>query len=437
MLNRMRTIVRQRSVGIILILLAFSYCARGEGQLRDLTKAKDSLAESASRFFGEGKYRKALDLMALNDTTLLSSRLFYYCGMSSAALYDYQKAQEYFKKAIDQDSTNVYYHFQFGRLLTQAGFAAEAIDEFKLCFALDSSYLPASFQLGLIYNVQKKDPKEEVEIFSFLIRQNPSDFLSLYYKGDALKRQGLADSGVNFVLKSIELNPQYVPSLLSYANYRNSKKEYAIALKYYQEASIIRPHEKDIVFQIGECFRKLGELNKAVSKFKEAISLDTLNAVYYAQLGYAYYSLGRNDSSVVAYKKATALDFDNAQYYRNLAMAYQKMDSIQGVVQSYQRAAQVLHPENISYVYNDLAAFYFGKGLWRDAALAYRRVIDFNPDNEMAYFWLGNAYEQTQDRKSAISALEIFLKRIEGDDSKSGYRSEVKHHVEMLKKKQE
>ena len=244
MLIRMRILFRQRSVvNILILILAFSYRVRSEDQFRDLTNAKDTLAQSASRLFGEGKYRKALDLMTLKDTTLLSSRLFYYCGMSSAALYDYQKAQEYFKKAIDQDSTNVYYHFQFGRLLTQGGFAEEAIDEFRLCYALDSSYLPASFQLGLIYNIQKKDPKKEVEIFSFLIRQNPNDFLSLYYKGDALKRQGLADSGANFILKSIELNPQYVPSLLGYANYRNSKKEYAVALEYYRKASTIRPHE--------------------------------------------------------------------------------------------------------------------------------------------------------------------------------------------------
>lgn len=402
-----------------------------------MIRSQDSVAQIASRFYAEGKYRKALDLITLNDSTFVSSKLLYCYGMSYAALYDYQKAQEYFKKAIHEDSTNVYYHFQFGRLLMQAGFTDEAVEEFELCFALDSSYLPASFQLGLMYNAQKKNPEKEVDIFSFLIRQNPNDFLSLYYKGDALKRLGLADSGINLIQKSIELNPQYVPSLVSFANYKNSQKEYAAALEYYQRAAMIRPLDKDIIFQIGECFRKLGDLNKAVTQFKNAISIDSLNAIYYAQLGYAYYSLGRNDSSVIAYTKAITIDDNNVQYYCNLALAYQKIDSVQGVIQSYQRGAQALHPENISYVYNNLAAFYFQKSMWRDAAKAYHRVIELNPGNEMAYFWLGYSYEQIPDRKSAISALEIFLKKIEGDDSKAGYRLDVQHHIEYLKKKKE
>ncbi len=410
-----------------LVMLVFQCDAQNSGH--------DSLAQIVSRFYTEGNYRKAIELAEKNDSTSFSSKLFYYYGMSYAALYNYPKAQEYFQKIVKQDSTNVNYHFQFARLLLQSGFESDAIDELKRCIVLDSTYLPAFFQLGLIYNFQKKDPEKEIELFSYLNRQNPNDFLSLYYTGDALKRLGLADSGIVFTQRSVNINPHYFPSLVAVANYMNSRKNYFAAMEYYQKALSIRPRDKDIVFQVGECYRKLGLLEEALVQFKAAIQLDTLEAIYHAQLGFAYFQLKQYDSSIAAYNKAVALDEDNVQYYKNLALAFQKIDSVQGVVQSYQRGIKVLHPENISYVYNDLAAFYFKKNLWRDAAKTYQRVFDFDPDNDAALFWLGYSFERILENDSAILAFQKYLQKTEGDTSKFMQRKAVEENIKSLKAK--
>ena len=419
----------------LLLISSQSLYSGDDKQESNLLNVYDTLTQSVSRFYSEGNYRKVLELTEQIDSVSVSPKLLFFRGMSYGALYNYPKAQNCFQKLIQEESTNVNYRFQFGRLLIQSGFTDEAIVQLKTCIELDSSYLPASFQLGVIYNLRKKDPEKEIEIFSFLIRQNPEDFLSLYYKGDALKRFGLADSGIEFIQKSVELNPRYFPSIIAFANYINSKKDYTGALDLYQKAGAMRPNDEDVVFQIGECYRKLGQLNEAVTQFKNAILLDSLNALYYAQLGYAYFSLGAYDSSIAAYNKAIFFDENNVQYYRNLALVFQKMDSTEGVVKSYQRGIKALHPEEISHVYNDLAAYYLGKNRWREAAEAYQQVTIFNPENESALYWAGHSYMQVSEKKSAIAAFEKYLKLTEGDTSKVNFRRYVKQSIETLRRK--
>ena len=419
----------------LISILVCSSLASGEIQNRDSTSVQDSLTQLDAKFYAEGNFNQTLTLINPDDSTLASSKLFYYYGMSYAALYDYQNALDYFKKAIQLDSSNVNYHFQFGRLLLQAGFTDESIDEFKCCFALDSTYLPPTFQLGLLYNAQKKYPDKEVEIFSYLISQNPNDFFSLYYLGDALKRLTFVDSGIVFVKKSIELNPRYYPSLLSFANYNYSKQEYKAALAYYQKAAEIRIHDKDIIYQIGECLRKLSAYDEAIVKYKEAIVIDSTNATYHAQLGYTYFLMEKYDSSISAYQKAITLDDGNIQYYSNLVIVFKKIHSAQGVIQSYQDAAQSMHPENISFIFNDLGAYCYSEGLWKEAAKAYQRVVELNPENTTALFWLGVSYENIPDKKSAIATYENYLEKIKDDKEFRGRQLDIKQRIEALKGK--
>jgi tetratricopeptide (TPR) repeat protein len=448
---------------LLLLISALTCFARGSGLNQNATIAQDSVIQLASRMYNEGNYKATLELKDPTDSLAAFPKLLFYQGMSYAALYDYPRALEDLKSAIRGDSTNVNYRFQYGRLLIQAGFTEEAAVELTQCIALDSTYLPASFQLGLLYNAQKNNPAKEEAIFSFLIRQNPNDFVSLYYKGDALRRLDLADSGITFIQRSIAVNPRYFPSLIACAHYQDANKLYGPALKCYRQAEEIRPHDKDLLFQMGECSRKLGELKSAVTYFKKSLAIDSSNAAVFAQLGYAYYSLGRFDSSIQSYHAAIAIDGDNILYYQNLALAFQKIDSVQGAIRAYQKAIEVLHPENImfayrnlasfyysngmkreaikllqqniAYDYNSLAGFYFSKNMSRDAATAYQHVIELDPSNFGAIWWAGMSLEEIHDYKSAILVFEKGMRLIEGDTTKTEERRALKATLEFCKKK--
>ena len=138
------------------------------------------------------------------------------------------------------------------------------------------------------------------------------------------------------------------------------------------------------------------------------------------------------DSSIQSYKKAVSIDSANVQYFLNLALGYEQIDSVEGVIESYQQAAQAYHPELISFVYNDLAGYCFKNNLWTETAKAYKRVIELNPDNLTALYWLGYSYEQIPDKKSAITTYENYLEKTKGNNYKPGLRLHVKELLETM-----
>lgn len=449
---------------VISIFVTFlQYSAEAAEKELSIRTAQDSVVHLVSRLYSEGDYKTVITLIDLTDSISLSPGLLYYQGISYAALYDYSHAQEYLIKAIARDSTNANYRFQYGKLLVQAGFPDEATEQLKKCIASDSTYSPALFQLGLLYNIRKIDPGKEAEIFLILIHQNPQDFLSQYYEGDALRRLDHVDSGMTFVQRSIELNPRYYPSLVAMAQYKNSKEDYAPALELYRRAESLRPKDKDLLNQMGDCFRKSGDLVSAIIYYQKSTAIDSSNDIVFAKLGHAYYALGNFDSSIHAYKKAIALDDENTLYYQNVALAYQKVDSVTAAILSYQKAIKVLHPENITYAYSSLAAFYYARGKVSDAVTMYQRNIGDSYFNLGRFYQsmkmlrealsafqhmyeidrerldilarIGDIYEELHDTKLAILTYKKIEQALDGDAENSMYLREVKERLQSLMKK--
>lgn len=390
---------------------------------------------AAATFYTEGNYWKLLDLSRQFDVDTLSPKFHFYLGMSYGALGELQRAQEFLTTAIARDSSSLQFRYQFGRLLTQSGMYEDAIKQLTTCTAMDSLFIPAQFQLGLTYAAWKQYPDKEIEIFSSLVERNPNDAPSMYYLADALKRTGEQDSAATLLWLALRINPRYYPALIAFSNYLSGKKRYTDAMPYYLRADSVRSNNKDLKYQIGECLRKLGDLTGAKKYFKQAIALDSMNGMYHAQLAYTYFSAGEYDSSVAEYQKAIVYDEENAQYYLNLALVYKKLGMTAMVVQAYNAAIKVMHPENIAYAYNDLAAFYYGKNMWREAIQTYRRVIDINPGNVEALFFMGMSYQGLSETQNAVRTFAAYLQKTEDDSIKYGMRQSVIRYLEHLKKK--
>lgn len=392
----------------------------------------DSLAAA---LYAEGNYWKLMEISKQFGADTLSAKFQFYLGMSYAALSETQRALEFLQRSIALDSSKMQYRYQYARVLTQYGLYQSAVDQLTQCIAMDSTYIPAQFQLGLTYAAKKDDPEKEIEIFSSLIERNAKDFLSLYYKADALKRMGYDDSSAIYLQLSLAVNPRYYPALIAISNYLSRNDRHRDAMRYYLRADSLRNDNKDLKYQIGESYRKLGELQKAKQYFHQAIALDSMNGMYHAQLAYTYFSAVQYNSSAAEYRKAILYDEENPQYYLNLALVYKKLQDTPRVVQTYNNAIRIMHPEQIAYAYNDLAAFYYGKNMYREAIETYRRVIDFNPANTEALFFIGMSYDGLAETPHAIQTFTTYLQRTEKDTAKLGMRTSVQRYLEHLKKK--
>lgn len=394
-------------------------------------RTSDSLAAS---LYAEGNYWKVMEISKPLPADSLSPRHAFVLGMSYAALSESQRAAEMLRRAVMLDSSKLQYRYQYARLLTQTGLFAEAEAQLLRCIAMDSTYVPAQFQLGLTYAAQKNVPEKELALFSSIVARTPNDFLAHYYLADALKRTDRADSASFHLRSALQANPRYLPALIALANYLSGQKRTSEALAVYLKADSIRGDNKDLKFQIGESYRKLNDGTNAKRFFRAAIAMDTTNALYYAQLAYTYFSEESYDSSAIYYNRAIAFDDENPQYYRNLALVHQRRNDTLQTIAAYRNAVRVLHPEVTAYMYYDLATYCMNQKRWAEAIDAFQGAVGMKPDLADAYYFIGSCHMQLDHPAAALTALTTYLKIAGNDKEKEGLRYSARKMVEMLKK---
>jgi tetratricopeptide (TPR) repeat protein len=373
--------------------------------------------------------------LSVDNTDSVSAQTLFYLGMSYAAVNDYQSAHIILRRAVNADSANTSYRFQLAKFLTQFGSTEEARQQYERIIQADTTFLPAYFQLGVLVNAQRNDPKREEVIFRHIVRSQPRDFLSYHFLGDALIRLGSADEGRAMIATSISLNPNHVPAVTQLAGIYYSKNNLDEALRLYTKASTLRPSDPTILFNAGECLRKLRMDSAAVSFYRKAFILDTSNARYAAQLGYAYFLRKEYDSSAMMYKRAIRLDDENPQFWLNLALVYQRMDSAQQTVDAFHGAIQSSRPENIGDIYSQLGTFYYKKDKYKEALAAYNRALTFDPTHTLAHFYLGAIYDRQSNTQNALRHFETYLNFTQGDTTLNQSRDVIRKRVDQLKKK--
>ena len=266
----------------------------------------DSIAATIQKgqfLYSGGQYLKVTQTLHANGYDTLDARASSLAGMSYSAINDYENAFYFLKKACMNDSTNISYRFQLATFFSQCGLMQQAEKEYRVITDLDSTFLPAYVRLGIIYNDQKLFAQAKA-CFSYVVVNNPRDFLASYYMGTLMATSSERDSAAIFLKRSIQLNGGFVPAIDVLASLLYAQKDYVGALQLYQKASLLRPSTADYLYKIGLCYRQLKDYDTAIVFMKKAVAIDSTNASYFAQLAYCHYFSDQYDSSIFYSLKA-------------------------------------------------------------------------------------------------------------------------------------
>lgn len=135
--------------------------------------------------------------------------------------------------------------------------------------------------------------------------------------------------------------------------------------------------EAKACFESGKVLLQKGELDKAILKFKMALSLAPDDPDLHFYLGIAYSREGPLDKAAEQFHRVIELNSD-----------------YQGV--------------RLQYTYLRLGIIYIKQKSWEQARLALGKVLEMNPSSAEAYFNLGEAYFKMS--KQGLADLEQALK---------------------------
>ncbi len=168
------------------------------------------------------------------------------------------------------------------------------------------------------------------------------------------------------------------------------------------------PYASAVVYNNrGYIFEKMGQTEKAIADFNEAIAINPRRARVYTNLGNAYITMGQTEKAIADFDEAIAINPSKADLYNNLGNAYAKLGQTAMAVDCLDKAVS-LKP-GFSLAYYNLGRVYMGTGRFDLAVAAYEKAIALDP----SFFWAyNNLGVVSMKMGNATAALGDFNKAI-------------------------
>ena len=183
-----------------------------------------------------------------------------------------------------------------------------------------------------------------------------------------------------------------------------SKGEINQALDAVQDLLKDYPNEP-VLFNIkGACYADLGQLDVAVTNYKEAITIKPDYAKAHFNLAGSLHDLGQLETAVQSYQKAIEIDASHTEAYNNIGNVYQELKQFDSAVQSYQKALEI-KPDYVAAQYS-LGNTFMELGQLEEAVKSYKAALKLKPDFVEAINNLGITFFKLHQLDDAIRSYE-------------------------------
>lgn len=397
--------------------------------------------KTAAEYEAEGdKYYDANDhdsaLLAYENAARLkpSYHALYRMGWIYNDFGEYAKALPALDRAIAADSSQSGPFTEKGYALRRLGRVDEAISAFKQSIALNPGGYVALYELGSIYNEQKR--YADAEGFLNQSIRNKSDYAAAHEElGIVLRHLGRNADAIRSFNRAIELAPEDGGPYLGLGDvYFYGTGEYQKAIDAYSKGLQYEPNNDVAAYNIGYADNDIGNYNDALSWLAKAIKLKPAYYDAYVETGYAYRKLQNQAQAIAAYQKALQLKPNGASALTGIGDVYFEIPKKYDTAADYYRRGLAIQPDNASalyrlgYSYNDMGQYaqaidvldrsrrlkpewvftmnelgYSYKQLKRydDAIAVLRQAVSTNRDNQLAHYYLGQVYVLTGNRSEA------------------------------------
>lgn len=343
-----------------------------------------SLAATTTVLWGKDKYIP-LDLAVVHNNQ----------GVSFLAKNDLDRAEVEFKTAIELDPKYPEAHNNLGLILKYKGHFEEAEKLFKKTISLKSKWATPYNHLGTVYLAEKDLSKAESSI----------------KKATSLDKK-YADAFYNLGVVYIEMAKE------NEKDSKDPKPKWKSAVKSLQKATTIDTRLFHAHMDLADTYRKLGEIDKAILRYRLAIETNPKDPTAWGHLGDLYTQTGDSEKAKECFEKAALLGPMPQESLVSQAEILIK-DKKWGDALTLLSRALEKDPRN-PMIYFDMGFVYASQGQLPLAVQNYQKAIGLNPNFFPAFFNLGMAYRDLHDVRDAIPSFQQAL-RIRPDHPESLY----------------
>lgn len=217
------------------------------------------------------------------------------------------------------------------------------------------------------------------------------------------------DAAVGAYQKVIGIDPNRTSAYLRMGEIYMRMQRWNDAAGALEKAIALDGSQKEAIFQLGNAYEELREFAKAADAYDRFLKLKPENAwMGYLRLGSCRMELQQYEPAVIALEEAHKAQPRDIKVNYSLAQAYrmaQKFDKAEAALQNLAE----LNPADASTYYSDIVKMYDEAGQNEKAIGAARKVIELNPESEMAVYNLAIMFQKLQRYEEAIATFRQAL----------------------------
>jgi len=316
-------------------------------------------------------------------------------------------------------------HYTMGIIYDNEDRREDAIREYVEALRLgpDASCIHA--RLGVDYLLTKREVRalEELALSESL---DPQDAKPKFLTALIYTSLGKFDEAQKKYEEVTKLDPESIWALSSLADVLVLQKKMAEAASVYEKLIEKEKNEPLLYFNLAVIYSRIGKIDSACEKLKEAIKLNPGYIEAYIGLGVLCEMKKDYAGAVENFEKALAIEPLDARLHFYLGVLYDKKKEKSLAVKEF-REAMRLNP-SLSDAYNYVGYMFAEDGVNLDEAEALiKKALEVEPDNGAYVDSLGWVYFKKGMCEKALTELERAVK-LEPDEP------EIKKHLETVRK---
>ncbi len=325
--------------------------------------------------------------------------IYYKIGRAQFFKGDLDKAVNYFETAIKKNPKFSKAYYMLAETYTKKARFLDA--EINAKNAIKYAPLRSSSAHYLLHNLYKVSSFRVFKNKLKSIGEYALSVLTLPFDIDALKK-----------VKDSFAYIKFLPILLKgYSKVQSNGLDEAIDV--YIEAVEKAPGFVPLYCLLGDIYSSLGQFENAITEYKMAIWLDSLNIPAYRHLCKAYEDIGDYDNAIEVYNKLIQIMPNMPEFHSNLANILYVKGDVASAVSHFQTAVTLNPSKEWTSVINQTLGFVFQEAKKDlDAAItSYQSAYLLTPEDIDIYVNLGSAFYDKEDYDNALAvyrnALEL------------------------------
>jgi tetratricopeptide (TPR) repeat protein len=268
---------------------------------------------------------------------------------------------------------------------------------------------------------------EEAErMYCDVLRQNPTDVLTLTSSAAALRDLGRPAEALTRASAAVSVQPSAVACCHQGAALRDLGR-FAEALASFDRALALEPRSVEAYNYRGMTLQQLRRPAEALASFDAALALRPQSAELHSNRGIALRRLQRLPEALASFDRAIALQGDLAAAYNNRGLVLQSLGRHRKAADSYRRAIE-LQPR-FAEAHNNLGTVQCELGETAAALSSWRRTLELQPRMPGVHGNLANALRDLDRPEEALTESELAIRADPGSAANHCHHGNALHDL--------